>query len=560
MNLDRDARLNYFSNHYLFKSLSENELSALIDKTGIITAKSEKQIIHLDDPAQNIYFVFSGNLQMTRIDGKGRSSSSILSTGDVFGHESLDGKAIRYKTLVQAQDQSVLFLLSNKCVVELCEEYPRFKQIFALILQSSHLLEKKGFPWKGQRENVVYVARRHPSTLFTSLIPPAIILVLSFLGTLILYGFVLKGETSLFSWFGLVAGLCLLWVIWIVFDWYNDYYVVTNQRLLVLEKVLFFYESRQETPLEAIQSLITASELFGRWMTFGSIQIRTYTGEITFPGIELPELVIDLIEYYSQKVKSKENREDRRKIESTIRDRLHLSTTTSGPREDNQIDEVEAAPAQERKGTFASLFSLKEVTGDSITYRTHWFILAAKLLAPTIFCLLVLSALIARLQNMLTTIPLELAALFAALFILIGWGWWIYEFLDWHNDIYIVNSEQVIDINRKPLGHEEKNSAPLKNIQTIEYKRIGIFGLMFNYGTVFIRVGDSELTFDYVSNPSEVQKEIFQHFMQFTLNEKKINIEGENERMADWIQAYHRVTNTPGRGHDANQEKGNQVK
>jgi len=67
---------------------------------------------------------------------------------------------------------------------------------------------------------------------------------------------------------------------------------------------------------------------------------------------------------------------------------------------------------------------------------------------------------------------------------------------------------------------------------------------MFNFGTVFIRVGDTELTFDYVSDPSSVQKELFERFMKLSEQEKQNRIEQENERMANWIETYHRITST----------------
>jgi hypothetical protein len=559
MNFDAKGRMDFFASHYLFKALDTNELTALADKVGVITVKPGKEIYRINDPALNVYFVFTGKIRMTRIFPKDPPVTSTLSEGDVCGEQALDARRSHYQETVEAEDQSILFLLSAKDITELCDEHPRFRTIFDLILNSVHLQQKKRFPWKNEGEYVIYVARRNRSTLFTGLIPPFAVIVLGFLGTLVLYTLFLKGETSLFGWFGLVSAVCLLWMIWKVFDWFNDYYVVTNQRLLVLEKVLLFYEGRHETPLEAIQSLTTASELFGRWLTFGTVQIRTYTGEIIFPGIDLPELVIDLIEQYSLKAKEKQNKEDHRRIEGIIRERLHISGTRATRQQEEHPEFHKEQPALHRRGLFASLFSLKEINGDTITYRTHWFILATKLLAPTVFCFVVLVLVILGLNGTFTLLPLELTALGGSLLILIGWGWWIYEFLDWHNDIYIVNPQQVIDINRTPLGHEEQRSAPLKNIQTIEYKRIGIFGLLFNYGTVFIRVGDSELTFDYVPDPSMVQKEIFAHFMQFTLNEKKADIAAENERMAEWIEAYHRVTNSNGHGKREEQDRRNQV-
>ena len=121
--------------------------------------------------------------------------------------------------------------------------------------------------------------------------------------------------------------------------------------------------------------------------------------------------------------------------------------------------------------------------------------------------------------------------------------WWLYNYLDWHNDIYLITGDQVMDVNRKPLGKEEKRAAQIKNILSVEYKRIGIIGLLLNFGTVYIRVGEAVFTFDDVFNPSEVQRELFHRISQRSLKEQQAQAEAERQRMADWLTVYHRMSN-----------------
>jgi hypothetical protein len=101
-----------------------------------------------------------------------------------------------------------------------------------------------------------------------------------------------------------------------------------------------------------------------------------------------------------------------------------------------------------------------------------------------------------------------------------------------------------VDINRHPLGSEDKNSAPIKNIQTVDYKRNGIIGMALNFGTVRIQIGNEELTFDDVYNPSAVQMEIFSHFREFTKNSLKM----DQGRMTEWFSTYDGI-----RGEEENQ-------
>jgi hypothetical protein len=75
----------------------------------------------------------------------------------------------------------------------------------------------------------------------------------------------------------------------------------------------------------------------------------------------------------------------------------------------------------------------------------------------------------------------------------------------------------------------------------VEYKRIGFFGIILNFGTVFIRVGDTLFTFDYVANPSAVQQEISHRIEIAREGERQAEIRREREAILDWIDVYHTV-------------------
>ena len=194
----------------------------------------------------------------------------------------------------------------------------------------------------------------------------------------------------------------------------------------------------------------------------------------------------------------------------------------------------------------ADLFHLRYEVGDTIQYRTHWWILVKRNWFLTFLLLgltgymgwMLISSLLGQLNGLpVTGMFLGLCVLWVVVFI-----WWLYIYVDWHNDIYLINNEQVVDLNKKPLGNEEKKVAQIKNILSVEYQRLGFIGLVLNYGTVYIRVGESTFTFDDVFNPSEVQRDLFHRLSQHNLRERQLQAETERQRMADWLTVYHRIT------------------
>jgi len=206
-----------------------------------------------------------------------------------------------------------------------------------------------------------------------------------------------------------------------------------------------------------------------------------------------------------------------------------------------------AAPApakpEKQKVTLQDLwrdaFKMRIEEGGVVTYRKHVYVLLRDTWIHNLaFVFLFLAPFLWSLA--FGTPPFWLLAVLI-LGIVIDSMMWIYEYLDWSNDIYQVTSEQIIDINRKPFGTEDRKAAPLENILSSEYKRRGIPGMLFNFGTVYIMVGGAQFNFEDVADPPTVQQDVVRR-QQARLHKKhEAETAGERERLADWLAMYHRT-------------------
>jgi hypothetical protein len=129
------------------------------------------------------------------------------------------------------------------------------------------------------------------------------------------------------------------------------------------------------------------------------------------------------------------------------------------------------------------------------------------------------------------------SAIFIILLVFVGW--FAYRVLDWSNDQFIVNAEQIIDVDREPFGTERRNAAQLENILSTEYQRIGILGNIFNFGTVYITVGGTKFAFENVLDPAAVQSDINRRFAARKAKNEQQQVAKERERMAEWLATYH---------------------
>jgi len=120
-------------------------------------------------------------------------------------------------------------------------------------------------------------------------------------------------------------------------------------------------------------------------------------------------------------------------------------------------------------------------------------------------------------------------------------GWWLYQFEDWKNDLYLITNDQIVDLYRKPLGSEERRSAPLGNVLSLKYERPGALGLLLNYGSVVAKVGADELRFEGVFDPVGVQNDIYRRMEAVKARKEASEAARQREELSRWMAAYHEV-------------------
>jgi hypothetical protein len=354
---------------------------------------------------------------------------------------------------------------------------------------------------------------------------------------------------GLAAWLSLIA--VIGWIIWLVIDWGNDYYIVTNQRVVWLEKVIGIYDSRQESPLSTVLSVGIEANPLGRALDYGNVIVRTFVGRIPFSHVNHPHQAARMIEEYWQRTREAAVGLEKEAMKDAIRKRLGIPIP---PRP--KTDTVSAPPPSPKTSNLlrllgANTLKLRYESGDTVTYRKHWVVLIMEAWMPVLGMLAVIVLFFQRLYQLVRT-PGEVFISFnggisvdawaGALLILLVvlFGWFVYRVLDWSNDKFEVTPEQIIDLDKKPFGTETRNAAQLENILGTEYRRIGLLGNIFNYGTVYITVGGTKLAFEDVMDPAAVQSDINRRRAARADKKKQAEVTAERERMAEWLATYHK--------------------
>jgi len=540
---------------HLFAGLNDDQLGKVAEQCTDETLKAGTPILQEGTQGDTFYLIFSGKVSVfQKRKKKGKSEYELrlatLVAGDYFGEEALLTNQ-RRSASVRTEEETILLSLPRAKFLALLKQIPQLKPNFEISVESRKLSRRLQFKWVRYDEVIYFLARKHIILFFQAAIGPAFFLLLPALSILgfLLYKFILLLGLAILSFLVIVAILVWEWV-----DWGNDYYIVTNQRVIWLEKVVGMYDSRQESPLPTVLSVSTETDPLGRSLDYGNVIIRTFVGRITFHHVAHPYQVEALIKEHQGRAKESSRRMEVDAMKKVLITRMNPAPEATAP----SPSQVRVTTKTKNKnssepgdGLFANFFKLRYEDKETITYRKHWFVLVEQTWLPTVLFLGLLALLGVGIYSLYftsaataSTANTERETLFVLVpFALLAMlGWWIYQYVDWSNDIYQVTSDQILDIDRRPLGSEQRTAAQLESILATDYERVGILGLFFNFGTVHITVGGSKMAFKDVFDPPSVQQDIDRRRMARNAAKEEARVKGERDRMADWFLAYNEVT------------------
>lgn len=561
--IETPARISFLKKLHIFYGLSDVELAAVAEQLEEHAYAAGSVIFEQNSKAESFYLIYSGSVRIVHREGGKERLLATLVTNDYFGEMALIERRSRSGTCTAVVD-SLLFILSRQNFETLLKQSPQLRLNFDLAVRSRRLAQTLQFRWLAPEEVIYFLARKHPVVLYKNLILPALALVVP---AFFFYAWYAISQFTIVMFTGFASLVAiLLWVLWLVVDWSNDYYIVTNRRVVWLERVIGVYDSRQESPLNTIMAVAVETDILGRALDYGDVIVRTFVGRITFNNVSHPEQAQRMIEEYWNRTREQAMGMEKEAMKDAIRRKLGLKTHPPPKKE-----ELKRADFPRERGFVrivrllgASRLRLRYEFGDMVIYRKHWFVLFRQAWIPILGVLGVTGLFLYRLFQ-LAFLPEAFISLQGGLTVDAWAGvlliaflpfmvWLIYEVADWSNDIYQVTNEQIIDLDKKPFGTESRNAAQLESILAIEYERIGILGEIFNYGTVYITVGGTKLAFEDVIDPATVQSDINRRREAQAARKKEKADASERDRMAEWLVAYHQNAENFRRDQDQEQK------
>lgn len=518
----------------LFSGLSLEEMERLSEDLVMVELPKGENLYQRGEETDGLFVVSSGQIELHDEDGK---PLEVLKRAETLGMEALNYVPLRQETAT-ALTYASAFFLPNRQVRILYAEVPAFRETASVLFNSHRLASNIPMIWLEEGEKIHLMARKHPIfLLFRALVPLAAFALIWALM------FWLSSWQAFLSLAGLVFGfvVCLLWLVWNINNWANDFYLITSRRMVWVEKVTGFYESRQEAPLSTLVSVGINTTHLGAFLGYSDVIVRTYIGDIRFQRVAHARAIGKLIETNWAHGKRVDLEMDADEIRKALRHKFGKEAEQITPKDlQAELGIVQKAPREIGffQWLFSDFFKVRHEVGGTITYRKHWFVLVRKLALPLLVLLGSAAFVIAIITRNLTQLDYTMGLVAGYFLILVAACVVVYQYVDWRNDLFQLTANQVIDLDRKPFGRESRRTAPLENILSIEYERRGILPMLFNYGTVYITVGNTQLTFNDVYQPSVVQQDIFTRMGLNAQERDEHSTMLERERVAQWFKVF----------------------
>ncbi len=572
--LSQAEKIRYISSLPLFSELKPEEIALLEPHFRVEHFRAGEYVYRQAERSYALYLFVSGRGRLLRVgeDGIERRGEDV-EPGEFVGERSLFLYEERPQSLVIVRDATVL-VLPKRNFDEFIARHPAIKARLNIREDVRQKLIDHDFPWLNPEEQVLAYTRRHIWAFWRRALLAIPIFFLLLPLPLVLY------LVPLVPRFLVVVGVFpmlffpTITVIYNYFDWRNDWFVITNQRVVHEERVLLtFNETRDQAPLTSIQSVRTQQHgVFAEYFGFADLIIATAGagGTLVFDTLENAEELRELLNQELVRKRSHRAAMSREQIRAEIDNFIGVKALNRTRAEDlppparppnppPPPTETVRSRAEQLWQQVLNYFDLRVRIdeGFRVIYRRHWLVLWNDIFPPTFFLVLALILLVVNIiwhwaWPWAMFHPLVRVLFFVLLFpALIAWWWWMYE--DWHNDLYIIDKQTVTRLHRRPLWIEDEKSIILiRHIQGVHVSINGIWQKLFNYGTVTIQTAaeddnpadqvGGETVLPYIYQPYALQEDILRQQRQKEEEEEQEEVDQTARQIARWLAIYHQAT------------------
>ena len=536
---------------------------ALSDRAGELELYSVAQITHEQvfgngewlfrqgEISDRLFLILSGRIQLSAVDQEGIVRDlGTLGPDDEAGETGLLVGDFHDVTAVADGYARVIYVLRAE-FVDLLAQRPYLRRRLMVSEEVEKRRNLQQFDWIRDDEWVIAVVQRHWTRLLSQ--TGALVAILFFLIPAVIALIITGGPAGLVIAAILslpILGLCL-GIIWQFVNWRDDFFVVTTQRVIHIERVGPFSTQQEESALDNIEDLYEIQPGFAaNLLGYGNLVLQTAgeTVDIDMSYIPQPGEMRRLISQQIERSKARNILRTRGQIRDMLARRLVVEESSppspeAATHDGSTAPRTSFLPAILVNSIWEYFFPASWVAtdGDTIIWRRFWLPGLLRYSAPfliflvsTIGGIVVLSSAWGAenfLGWMVAWLVLE-AVVFGVLL-------WFVE--DWRNDYFQLTPSHIILVERRPLLlQESRHEARLDRIQNLAFEVPNIFARALKYGHVQFETAGTQGKFElkFVRRPEEVQSTISNRQYAYRQHQREIESNRRQQEMLTWFATY----------------------
>lgn len=499
--------------------------------------------------SDQLIFLLEGQIRLTQVDRDGLSHEiGMLKPGDTAGETGLlvgdyhDVTATAYGT-------TRLLYINRYEFAELVKSDKHLWEKLDIREDVRHRRQLRQFEWLREDEWVISVVQRHWTRLFRQAAVPALLLFLliPLFVALTLQAGTLQLVIAIFLAIPLLAIIGI--IAWQYINWRDDFFVITTQRVVHIERAWPFSTQYEETSLHHIEDIYEAQPSWTSIVLhYGNLILQTAgeTVEIDMDYVPEPTRLREIVSAQIERSRARDLLRARGQIREMLTKQLNVIPTVEKPPVESTITTTPPrfsilVPFHAvRDYLFPQSWQVSD-DGNTIFWRRYW--LPGFLRYLPVFSLL----LFITLAGVYYLFNLPEGAHFLSWFyvwlgaeaICIGVLFWFIE--DWRNDYFQLTTNKIVQVDQRPLLlGVSRREAPIDRIQNLGFEIPTVLARFFDYGHVQFETAGREGKFvlQFVHKPKQVQAVISDHKYKFNQLMQKRDAQLRQEELLSWFATY----------------------
>ncbi len=492
----------------IFQNLNSSHLKSISAALELRNYQTGEDIFAQGQAANELVIVLSGAALLFRTNDDGSQEPlATLKANQFVNQESLFSDVIHSASLRASQPVSVAALARNR-FDRLLRQDEGLRSALGMAPEAEARQISPQFAEQREDEEVLIFTHRHWWSFLRSAWLPLLAMPILWMAALVI-------QTHLITALLLALSLLLpgLMIIYFVAEWRNDALIVTDQRIIRIERtILAMHKQITQVGLESVHEInfeYPSYDPFARIFRYGSLIIKTAgaQGNLKLDLIPNPEqfqkLIIEDRQFFEQRQAQRHQEQVRAELQKWL----------AG--ENSEEDELASAsvddgPPKPIPGTNGYLSTRIVMNNGDIVFRKHISVWAQHTFIPLLVILTAATGLLLTFTLVgndlrIVTFPISMVAL---LFGCVAYYWLDW---DWRNDIYVISDDTITLVHKRPFFLQNlRDQILMERIDNVESVTTGFFAALMKYGDVRMSLigADEHKLFQKVTNPQAIQQEI----------------------------------------------------